>query len=208
MKEIHCVLIRHGRTRGNQEKRYIGCRTDEALEPSCVRELDFAKDFLAGQKLASDVFVSPLKRCKETAEILTGESNLVEIADFREIDFGDFEGKNYRELNGNPVYQAWIDSNGELPFPNGENKAAFINRNSTAFLEVLKKLEKANTPDDTLHVFVVHGGSIMAILSTLTGKEYFDFQVDCTEGYLICVRMQEGEIHDLSYHRLCGGSST
>ena len=29
-----------------------------------------------------------------------------------EMDFGDFEYKNYHELNGNAAYQAWIDSGG------------------------------------------------------------------------------------------------
>ena len=30
---------------------------------------------------------------------------------------------------------------------------------------------------------VVHGGTIMAVLSSLTGGEYFDFQVKNGEGY-------------------------
>ena len=32
-------------------------------------------------------------------------------------------------------------------------------------------------------VAVVHGGTIMAVLSSLTGGEYFDFQVKNGEGY-------------------------
>ena len=46
----------------------------------------------------------------------------------KECDFGDFENKNYKELSGNPDYQAWIDSGGALPFPGGEDPEGFRNR--------------------------------------------------------------------------------
>lgn len=38
------------------------------------------------------------------------------MADFRECDFGIFEGKNYEELKENRDYQRWLDSGGVLPF--------------------------------------------------------------------------------------------
>lgn len=38
------------------------------------------------------------------------------IEELAECDFGEFENKNYKELEGNPHYQEWIDSNGTLPF--------------------------------------------------------------------------------------------
>ena len=33
------ILIRHGMTRGNMEKRYVGCRTDESLCPEGIAQL-------------------------------------------------------------------------------------------------------------------------------------------------------------------------
>ena len=49
-----------------------------------------------------NIYISPLKRCVQTAEILfPGE--LVHIIDeLAECDFGEFENKNYKELDGNP----------------------------------------------------------------------------------------------------------
>ena len=44
------------------------------------------------------------------------------------MDFGEFEGRNYAQLNGDPRYQAWIDSGGTLAFPGGESREAFIAR--------------------------------------------------------------------------------
>lgn len=56
-------------------------------------------------------------RCRETAEILFPGKRFRIIDQLAETDFGDFENKNYRELAGNPQYQQWVDSGGNLPFP-------------------------------------------------------------------------------------------
>ena len=51
-------------------------------------------------------------RCRQTAQLiypqLTGEA--VSVEDFRECDFGLFEGKNYQEMEHLPAYQEWVDS--------------------------------------------------------------------------------------------------
>lgn len=120
------ILIRHGKTAGNLLGRYIGSRTDE---PLC----DEGREGLAGKQLpeVERLYVSPMKRCVETAEILWpgfDRKKMQKVTDLRECDFGDFENKNYKELSGNGDYQAWIDSNGTLPFPNGESMDAFKSR--------------------------------------------------------------------------------
>lgn len=107
-------LIRHGMTEGNREKRYIG-KTDEGLCDEGRRMLERRK--AAGEYPEADlVFVSPMRRCLETAEVLYPGQEPVVIEEFRECDFGLFEGKNYRELTGNVHYQAWIDSGGDAAF--------------------------------------------------------------------------------------------
>ena len=112
-------LIRHGMTEGNRYQRYIG-KTDELL---CEEGKEKLKEFFYPEPEA--VFVSPLVRCRETAEILFPEKRLRIIDQLAECDFGDFENKNYLELSGNPDYQAWVDSGGILPFPNGESREEF-----------------------------------------------------------------------------------
>ena len=74
------------------------------------------------------VYVSPMKRCRETASLIYPTLTQREEPLLRECDFGDFENKNYLELNGNPDYQAWVDSGGTLPFPGGESREAFQER--------------------------------------------------------------------------------
>ena len=110
-------LIRHGKTKGNLEHRYIG-RTDESL---CEK----GKEELLRRRApeVQRVYASPMRRCIQTAEILYPAREFLKVEDFRECDFGRFEGKNYQELSKDPGYQAWIDSGGSLAFPGGESPA-------------------------------------------------------------------------------------
>lgn len=164
------IFIRHGSTQGNLHHRYIG-RTDEPLCPDGILTLKY-KIYPACDKL----LVSPLKRCLQTAEILYPESTMQIVPDFRECDFGDFEGKNYQELHQNPDYQKWIASGGMMPFPNGEAPQAFRKRCVTAFLNTLPKSGRI--------AYIVHGGTIMSILSEFAGGNYYDYQIPNGGGYL------------------------
>ena len=113
---IKLWLIRHGKTEGNKLSRYIGT-TDEPLcqeGTEFLHKMDYPK--------VQAVYVSPLKRCVQTAEILFPGEPVHIIEELAECDFGEFENKNYKELEGNPHYQEWIDSNGTLPFPGGESR--------------------------------------------------------------------------------------
>ena len=61
-----------------------------------------------------------MKRCLETAALIYPNLSMDTNVLLRECDFGKFENKNYHELSEVKEYQEWIDSNGTLPFPNGE----------------------------------------------------------------------------------------
>ena len=184
------ILIRHGKTAGNLLGRYIGSWTDE---PLC----DEGREGLAGKQLpeVERLYVSPMKRCVETAEILWpgfDRKKMQKVTDLRECDFGDFENKNYKELSGNGDYQAWIDSNGTLPFPNGESMDAFKSRCLEAFARIVEEVSGAEQEwiaSGKTGIFragiVVHGGTIMAILEQYGYPKaaYFDYQVKNGCGY-------------------------
>ena len=116
------MFLRHGLTNGNLEKRYIGT-TDEPLCNCGIMQLK-NKRFPHFDVLIS----SSALRCIQTAETLFPAQEIIIEKDFRECDFGDFEGKNYMELSNDTYYQKWIDSGGNLPFPNGESPADFRKR--------------------------------------------------------------------------------
>jgi len=124
-----------------------------------------------------------MKRCIQTAGLVYDCANPFVIEEWQEIDFGRFEGKNYRELSGNAEYQAWLDSNGELPFPGGESRENFIARNRRGLEKAAKELAKRAAAPNAVAA-VVHGGSMMALLSTFCGGNYFDYQCKNGEGVL------------------------
>lgn len=172
---MRIILIRHGKTIGNVQKRYIG-KTDESLCTEGISELterEYPKTEI--------VISSPLKRCTEMAEIIYPDKKILVYENLRECDFGAFEGKNYSELNGNEAYQRWIDSGGTLPFPNGESHEAFKKRCADAFEAAVFN----NCASESI-AFVIHGGTIMAILEKFAVPKggFYDFQVGNGCGFI------------------------
>lgn len=106
---MEIVIMRHGQTDGNKEGRYLG-RTDVPLNEAGEAEA-VASGVLPGVK---KVYVSPMIRARRTAELCFPNAALVVVPDFREMDFGIFEGLNYEEMTGNEEYQSgWTACAGE-----------------------------------------------------------------------------------------------
>ncbi|MBR6477844.1 MAG: histidine phosphatase family protein [Lachnospiraceae bacterium] len=180
--EIELILIRHGKTPGNEEKRYIG-KTQESLSKKGREELLGKKGLFGECEL---LFASPMKRCLESCECLWPGKRAFVIPEFEEIDFGRFEGKNYQELSKDPDYQAWIDSGGTMAFPEGESREMFQKRCLAGFEKVLRKLQNIGEGKENVRVaVVVHGGTIMSVLSALYGGDYYDYQIPNASGYLV-----------------------
>lgn len=189
------LILRHGKTEANYERRYIGSRTDIPLSEEGINAVSEKADNI--RKLAEKyIFLvsSSMQRAVQTAEILFPGEKLLTVEGLKEIDFGDFEGKNYEELKDNPDYLKWIDSNGTMPFPNGEDRADFIERSVAEFYNILS-MAGERTP-----VIICHGGNIMSIMSSLTGKDYFDFMIGNLEGYMLSLTLENERIVDISYN--------
>ncbi len=167
-------FIRHGKTAGNLEKRYIGA-TDEGLCGAGRLELE-----RTAYPDAEPVITSPLRRCLETAEIIYPRKTPLIVDGFRECDFGAFEGKNYSDLNGSRDYQRWIDSGGKMAFPGGEDMAGFCARTVAAFEEIIPRLSDGTA-------FVVHGGTVMALLERyeLPRKKFYDYYTENGHGFAV-----------------------
>lgn len=169
-------LIRHSKTFGNTMRRYIGT-TDE---PLCAEGIRLLKNRRYPD--VEMVFSSPMRRCRETAALLYPGQKQTVIADLAECDFGEFENKNADELKENPKYQAWIDSGGMLPFPEGESREHFIKRSVDGFTKVVDICRKKGVECAAL---VVHGGTIMSVMSAFVPEEgdYYFWQCGNGEGF-------------------------
>lgn len=170
------ILVRHGTTAGNAARRYIGV-TDEPLSPEGAASLHTRV-----YPRADRLFVSPLLRCVQTAAILYPAQPYEVVPDLRECDFGDFEGKNYIELANDERYAAWLASDGRLPFPNGESREGFAHRTTAAFAASLARCGEGEHA-----AFVVHGGTIMAILERFArpARAFYDWHVPNGNGFVV-----------------------
>lgn len=180
-RQIDFFLVRHGLTLANEEHRYLG-KTDEPLSERGICEIR-QKVVYFSKNMPELVFTSPMQRCVQSARILFPDVNIVEISQWGEIDFGIFEYKTHAQLDGNPRYQAWIDSGGTIPFPGGESREEFVLRCVQGMEQAVKILCQREFKGITKVAAVVHGGTIMALLSSYCGGDYFDYQVENADGY-------------------------
>ncbi len=165
---MQIILIRHAQTAGNLLRRYIGS-TDEPLSPQGAAAAAAA----APKFQPKTVYVTPLCRTRQTAEILFPAARQIVVPALREMDFGLFEGRSADEMENDAAYRAWVDGMCLGLCPNGESRDAFCARVRDGFLEVVAPLLENGASQA---VFVVHGGTIMALLSQLAQPktEYYD----------------------------------
>jgi alpha-ribazole phosphatase len=98
--------------------------------------------------------------------------------------FGSFENRNFRDLEADPAYAAWVASGCELPCPGGESREEFTRRCRETFLAIVRSGRDAGA--ESLH-FVVHGGTIMAVMSGFATPErdYFAWRAGFCGGYVL-----------------------
>lgn len=201
MSKHRITLIRHARTKGNSEKRYIGCRSDDPVSDEGIAQLESIDQSRLPEP--DRLFCGPMKRCKTTAAYLFPDREAEIAPEMIEMDFGLYEGMNDEDLKDDPYYSRWIESGGTLPFPEGEDMAGFVTRSMTAFRMILDRLS-----DNESAVIVCHGGNIMSIVSALTNRDYFDFDVDNVSGYSLDIEYDGETIDVLSYERFSTWTDT
>ena len=170
-------LLRHGLTEYNAQKRYQGQR-DIPLSPEGLAQLrraDFDPDV---------VYITPLQRTRQTAEVLFPTAKLVVVKDLQEMCFGSFEGRNFIEMEHDPEYQAWVKANCETDCPDGERKDAFSDRICAAFS---KLVDEALAAGKERLVILAHGGTQMAAMEryAVPHQDYYRWCGPNAGGYVL-----------------------
>lgn len=187
--QVEIVLIRHGKTEGNKEKRYIG-RTDQPLSEEGIAGI---KENLGRYPSVEKVYASPMKRTRQTAELIyPGQAS--ELVDgLREMDMGVFEGKNHAELKNRPSYILWVATRGKISIPGGESMNDFGKRTMDAFTQVLGDMQAEGIKRSAV---VAHGGTIMSIVSQLADDDYYKYMVNNGAGFRLTLD-DDGKLLDL-----------
>ena len=183
VRRMAVTLIRHGLTKANQEKRYIGF-SDHSLCDEGINELQALKQDSIYPK-PDLILSSDRRRCVETAEILFPGFLVQTCEGFREMNFGDWENKTYDDLCGNLHYRKWIDDPREVCPPNGEDLADFEKRVLSGWQnEVLPLFENNNLN----HIVILaHGGPIRFLLSQLAPekRDLWEWRTGHGQGYTL-----------------------
>ncbi|MFX1366727.1 MAG: histidine phosphatase family protein [Promethearchaeota archaeon] len=157
------IFIRHGQTDSSLHQRLCGSRTNEPLNKTGINQIQRLKSFL---KIYNPTFFyySPLLRAKQSVEIMLERKNIkvIELSELKEIDFGDWEGLTFEELNKNHSkdFTKWMDVPDQFTPPNGESVSMLCSRIEKVIKILLDSL------DSTCFVFT-HGGPIRAVLINL-----------------------------------------
>lgn len=154
------VLVRHGETDWNRERRYQG-HADVPLNETGRRQAHDLADLLASERVDA-VYTSPLRRASETAGIVAAQIGLEPrvLEALREIDVGDWEGLTIDDVRAQFPERA--DVAGHSGFPNGETDEDLDARVVPALVDL------SRTHADETVLGVTHAGPIRAALASAT----------------------------------------
>ena len=119
------VLLRHGETVGESSIRFHG-RTYVALDATGIAQAEEARYELRSH-FFDLVASSPLQRAWNTARIVTRGAPVRIVSEFREVDFGRWEGLTAEEIRqGYPeLYTEWQTGPPNFDYPGGEPRGDF-----------------------------------------------------------------------------------
>ena len=114
-----------------------GRRRDVALSGEGLEQAEIVADLLSIEPLAA-VYASPRERAYYTARTIAEPHDIkVEIADgLDEIDFGDWTGSAFDQLEGDPAWSEWNEARGSARPPSGESMTEAVERGVAALSEI------------------------------------------------------------------------
>jgi len=114
-----------------------GRRRDVSLSREGLEQAEIVADLLGVEPLAA-VYSSPRERAFYTARAIAEQHEMKpQVADdLDELNFGDWTGRSFDDLEGDPLWDEWNGSRGSARPPAGESMAEAVTR-AVAGLEEL-----------------------------------------------------------------------
>lgn len=163
------ILIRHSETDYNLQNRYCGF-SDPLLNSKGIWQSEkLAAELKAGE--VDKVYASDLKRAYETAAIIFKGNRIEKRENFREMNFGIFEGLTYEEIIQRyaKLYRDWLNNPSKVKIPHGEGLTELKRRVKECLSSILFR-DKGK-----IITVVTHGGPIRIILCAALKYSLKDF---------------------------------
>ncbi|MDE6917325.1 MAG: histidine phosphatase family protein [Lachnospiraceae bacterium] len=172
---MRLYMIRHGETQWNVSRRFQG-RSDIPLNDEGRRLARITAEALAEVPFAR-IYTSPLKRARETAELIKGERDIPVILDERiiEIGFGVYEGLCCGKDNYNipdPEFMNFFDKPEAYKPPEGAESIEELKARTADFLQEI--VHNKDMENDTILVST-HGAALRGLLSSINNIGIEDF---------------------------------
>lgn len=152
----HILLIRHA-AHVELGRVLSGRRRDVSLSKEGLEQAEIVADLLGVEPLAA-VYSSPRERAFYTARAIAEQHELkAEIADaLDEVDFGDWTGRSFDDLEGDPVWDEWNGTRSVARPPGGESMAEAVGR-AVAGLEALASEHRDEMIAAVSHCDIIRG---------------------------------------------------
>ena len=169
---MEIILVRHGETNWNKDKRCQGI-SDTNLNENGLKQAKKLKKYFDSKKIDA-IFVSDLKRAKQTADIINSNNryNLYYSQKLREMDQGDFEGIYFKVLNQKYLSELkkWREDPDTFRIPNAETLGEVKERVIAFMNNLVRKYS-----DFSNIVIVSHNLALSSFLCFISNKslKYF-----------------------------------
>ena len=159
---IKFLLIRHGETFSNAEKRYAG-HHDVGLTEKGIWQAEQLAERLAEFPIKA-IYSSDLERAVHTATIVNKKHQLNLRIDplLREINFGEWEGLCFEEIIHNHENHSYWMCEPHLPLPGGESMSDFKKRVLSGLEKIIA--EHVHGEECETVAIVCHGGVTRIII--------------------------------------------
>lgn len=186
---MRLYFIRHTETDCNVRHAYYG-HLDVPINENGKKQAQILANQLKNVHF-DRVYASDLCRVAQTLEIVLKENisvaenkTAIKCPEIREMNFGQWEGCNYREVveKWPDNYKAWSDDWKYTAPEGGESFAAFYNRVKQGFEQIMEDASASGMDDKTI-LIAAHNGSLRVLFAVMMGLDmdgtwHFNFEQD------------------------------
>ena len=161
------ILLRHGHSSANADGVLSGRLPGVRLTATGQSQAESLAPAFVDLEVRS-VWVSPLERTVQTAQLALGGRALHDEPGIIECDYGDWSGRSLKDLAEEPLWKTVQERPSDVRFPNGESLTEMARRAVTTV--------EHRAADDGVHVFVSHGDIIKSLVNHAAGAPFDAFQ--------------------------------